>query len=310
MFAFPQNCRSLLTGNRRDKEQHDGDSSNQHPRVVHRIPLLLSWSVNLKLLSAAPFSAEPVEQADPSDHCKIAMASTMISALFMGIRRIPPVLVLWLLLSVFAPSLSSTSDGSKQPSGTGLPVGFSANDFDWRAMVPFLFAATALPGEQAITAMLENSRVLRVYVANEVRAECRADKRPCAAKGDGSTLDGEVDKRIAEIVQEGIFHRHNNAVVDYQLSRQPFPFSEIAAVKSEKKSDAYLMLALADRSYTAAQVQDKYGAPYDTNIFQWYSAFKYRVKNADYTSDAVFEIDPVDGAVIKIAVSVKPRKHR
>jgi hypothetical protein len=234
----------------------------------------------------------------------------MISALFMRIRRTPFVFVLWLLLAVVASFLSVASGGGSQPSGAGAPAGFSANDFDWRDMVPYLFAATALPGEQAITAILENSRVLRVYVANEVRAECRADRGSCAAKDGGSTLEGEVNKRIAQIVQEGILHRHRNAVVDYPLSSRPFPFSEIAAVKSEKKSDAYLMLSLTDRSYTAAQVQDKYGAPYDTNIFQWYSVFKYRLKTPEYTSNAVFEIDPVDGAVIKIAVSLKPKKHR
>jgi len=216
---------------------------------------------------------------------------------------------LWLLLSVFAPPLSGASDGGKQPSGAGVQAGFSASDFDWREAVPYLLAATSLPGEQAVTAMLENSRVLRAYVANEVGAECRAHKRPCVAPGDDLMLDGEVNKRIAEIVQEGIFHRNRNAIVDYELSRQPFPFSEIAAVKSEKKPNAYLMFTLAGRSYTAAQVQDKYGAPYDTNIFQWYSVFKYRVKTADYTSDAVFEIDPVDGAVIKLAISLKPKKH-
>jgi hypothetical protein len=99
-------------------------------------------------------------------------------------------------------------------------------------------------------------------------------------------------------------------VVDYKLATQPFPFSEIAAYKSEKHPDAYFVLALADHSYTAAEVQAKYGAPYDTDIFQWYSVYKYRMDNADYTSKAVFEIDPVDGAVIKVAISLKPRKHK
>ena len=68
------------------------------------------------------------------------------------------------------------------------------------------------------------------------------------------------------------------------------------------------MLSFADRSYTAAQVQAKYGAPYDTSISQWYSVFKYRLDSPRYTTKAVFEIDPVDGAVIKVAVSLKPKK--
>lgn len=233
----------------------------------------------------------------------------MISALLTNVKS-PALLILplALLLSFFAPSLSSAADGNNQSPPTSQAI-FSADDFDWRDVVPYLFVAASLPGEQGIKAVLENSRVLRAYVANDLRAECRRDKNACSAKANGSVLEGEVSKKIDEIVQEGILRRHNTAIVDYPLPRQPFPFSEIAACKSEKHQDAYLILHLADRSYTATQLQAKYGAPYDTNIFQWYSIFKYRLDSPRYTSNAVFEIDPVDGAVIKVAISLKPRKR-
>jgi len=233
----------------------------------------------------------------------------MISALLKDMKPATPLVMLWLLLSVSAPSLSSASDGGNQPPGTSAQAEFSADDFDWREMVPYLFVAAALPAEQGIKAVLENSRVLRAYVGNRVREECRPDKKPCSAKGDGSMPEEEVSKRIDEIVQEGILRRHKTAIVDYPLAHQPFPFSEIAAVKSEKHPDAYFMLALADHSYTAAQVEAKYGAPYDTNVSQWYSVFKYRLDSPHYTSKAVFEIDPVDGAVIKVAISLKPKNR-
>jgi hypothetical protein len=231
----------------------------------------------------------------------------MISALPTEIKLATLLVALSLLLPVFAPSFSIASDGN-HPSGAAAPPAFSADDFDWREIVPYLFTAASLPGEQGIQAVLENSNVLRAYVANEVRSECRPDKNPCTANG-SDTLPPlpheEVSKRIGEIVREGIFHKHKTAIVDYQLTRQPFPFSEIAAVRSEKHPDAYFMLAFADRSYTAAQVQAKYGVPYDTSISQWYSVFTYRLDSPHYTSKAVFEIDPVDGAVIKVAVSLK-----
>jgi hypothetical protein len=214
-----------------------------------------------------------------------------------------------LLLPVFTTSLSSASDGGNKPD-TGPQAQFSAEDFDWRQMVPYLFAASALPDEQGIKAVLENSKVLRVFVANEIRAECMPDKGRCAAEREGFTLQGEVNKRIDEIVREGMVHHHKTASVDYPLEGQSFPFSEIAALKSENRQDAYLVLQLADRSYTAAQLQANYGAPYDTNIFQWYSVFTYRLNSAGYTSKAVFEIDPVDGAVIKIAISLRAKKPR
>jgi hypothetical protein len=217
-------------------------------------------------------------------------------------------LTLSLLFSAFAPS--SPAADANHPPGPGAPAAFSADEFDWRDMLPYLFDAAALPGEQGIQAMLENSKALRVYVANEVRTECSPHKDPCAATIDSSTLDKEVSKRIDEIVQEGMVHRHKLAIVDYKLTRQPFPFSEIAAVKSEKNPETYITLSFVGRSYTAADVQAKYGAPYDTDVVQWYSVFKYRLDNPHYTSKAVFEIDPVDGAVIELAVSLKLKKPK
>ncbi|MGA9507441.1 MAG: hypothetical protein WBV55_02220 [Candidatus Sulfotelmatobacter sp.] len=212
-------------------------------------------------------------------------------------------------LSTFAPSPGNAWGGA-QPPGPGVQTISSADDFDWRDIVPYLFSASALPGEQGIKTVLRNSRVLRSYVANEIRAECRPDKGRCAAKREGFTLEGEVKKRIDGIVEEEIVHRNTIAGVDYSLAGQRFPFSEIAAFKSDKHADAHFILALTDRSYTAAQVQAKYGVPYDTDIFQMYSVFKYRLNSPNYTSKAVFEIDPVDGAVLKIAISLKPKKSK
>jgi hypothetical protein len=226
----------------------------------------------------------------------------------MDIKPATLLAILWFLFSVFVPPLSSASNRSPLP-GAIAQAPFSADDFDWREMVPYLLEAASLPGEQGIKAVLGNSKVLRIYVAGEVRAECGPDKNRCVAKTEGY-IDEEVSKRIEAIVQEGIFRRHKTAIVDYQLSRRPFPFSDIAALKSEKGQDAYLLLELADHSYTAAQVQAKYGVPYDTDVVQWYSVYKYRVDSTRYTSKAVFEIDPVDGAVIKVAISLKTKKPK
>ena len=216
-------------------------------------------------------------------------------------------LLVW--LSAFASSPFSALSDARPPGSAVQPIS-SADDFDWRDIVPYLFSASTLPGEQGIKKVLENSRVLRSYVANEIRAECRPDKGRCAAKREGFTLEGEVNKRIDGIVEEEIIHQKTMAGVDYSLAGQRFPFSEIAAFKSEKHADAHYILALSDRTYTAAQVQAKYGAPYDTDIFQMYSVFKYRLDSPDYTSKAIFEIDPVDGAVLKIAISLKPKKSK
>lgn len=212
--------------------------------------------------------------------------------------------LLILLLFVLAPLFLQASNNGPQPQ-----TQFSADDFDWRDMVPFLFTAAALPGEQGVKAVLENSKVLRVYVGNEVRGQCTPANNPCPAI-DNPVPENDVSKKIDEIVQEGISHRRQKAIVDYKLARKPFPFSEIAAVKSENHPEAYFMLVFADRNYTAADVQAKYGAPYDTDVVQWYSVFKYRMESPHYTSRAVFEVDPIDGAVLKVSISLKMKKPK
>jgi hypothetical protein len=226
----------------------------------------------------------------------------------MAIRPRTFLLTMSFALTWLAWPLRAAED-SRQPSASVAQGEFSAEDFDWREVVPRLTVAADLPGEQGIRAVLENSRVLRAYIENEVREECKREGNSCAAKGDASMLEEELTKRIDAIIQKGIFRQHKKLIVDYQLERQPFPFSEIVAVKSDNQRDAYLILQLAGRSYTAAQLQEKYGAPQDTDIYQWYSIYKYQVDARGYTEKAVFEINPVNGAVIKVAVSVKAKKR-
>lgn len=231
----------------------------------------------------------------------------MIAALSMRMKA-ATVLFSLSFLCVCALEVYGGSDVDKKQPSASVPVPFSADDFDWREMLPYLFVAAALPDEQGIKAVLEHAGVLRAYVSREIRTECRTNRNPCPASADA--LEQEVTKNIDQIVQEGIFHRHKAAIVDYPLAQQPFPFSEVAAIKSEKHPDAYLILQLADHSYRAWQVQAKYGEPYDTNIFQWYSVYEYKQDSTQYTGKAVFEIDPTDGAVLKVAISLKPKKAK
>jgi hypothetical protein len=232
----------------------------------------------------------------------------MMAAPFMDVKSAILPAVALLSLTSLATSLAGVSgSNNSQPVATTAAV-FTADDFDWRETVPSLLTAATLPAQQGIKTILENSGVLRAYVATEIRAECKPDKNPCDTKADGSLAE-EVTKRIDEIVGKEMVSRSKTAIVDYALTRQPFPFSEIAAFKSEKRKDAYIVLTLSDRSYSASSLQAKYGAPYDTDIFQWYSVYKYRLDSPRYNSKATFEIDPVDGAVMKVAISLKSRSR-
>lgn len=231
------------------------------------------------------------------------------------VRINPPIRVLELTLLlpllfilVLDPSPLLAANGND---GTGASSAhpFSAEDFDWREMIPTLARAAELPGDQAVKELLENSGIFRTYIVKQLWAECKADENRCASIDDASSLQREVTRRIDDIVSKSMFTRDKMAIVDYSLDRQPFPFSEVAAYKSQKHQDAYFTLALAGKSYTSLRVKAKYGAPFGDDIVQWYGVYKYRVDNPDYRSEAVFEIDPRNDAVIKIAISLKARKN-
>jgi hypothetical protein len=224
-----------------------------------------------------------------------------------GRLQLKPAVVIFLLGLIYFLSVES-ANASGNPPAAG--AAFSANDFDWRDMVPYLLAAAKLPGEQGIQSIFENSRVLRAYIVRQVRAECTPGNSRCDSSRQGFTVDGETTKRIDGIVKEGLVRRHKSVLINYPFARQTFPFTEIAALRSDKQQDAYLVLEFAGHSYRAADLQAKYGAPYDTDVFDRYSIFKYRLVSADYSSKAVFEINPVDGAVMKVAISLKAKKER
>src|ERR1700683_1303193 len=123
---------------------------------------------------------------------------------FMKSSTLSVSLLLW--LSVFPAPLSSAANGGTQPADIGPQARFSPDDFDWRQMVPYLFAAAALPSEQGIQSVFENSTVLRVHVANQISPECRRDKGGSDAQREGCRMEREVDKRNDGIVREGMVH--------------------------------------------------------------------------------------------------------
>jgi hypothetical protein len=210
-------------------------------------------------------------------------------------------------LSILMASRSAASDSgnSSEPKTTQIS---SANDFDWQEVVPALATAAELPADQGVKELLENCNVLRSYIAAEVRAECISDKNMCAATADKPAFERQVTARIDGIVAKEISTKNKTAMVDYTFS-ESFPFSEVAAYRSQNRPDAYLTLAPADRSYTSSLVKARYGEPFDDDVFQWHGVYKYRLDKPEYRSEAVFEIDPTNDAVVKITISFKPKKH-
>jgi hypothetical protein len=228
----------------------------------------------------------------------------MISALVAAMKT---AIFFPLLVSVLILGLPSAVIGGNPPAGN---APFSANDLDWREMVPYLYKAATQPGEQGLETMLENSKIIRVYIGREIRRECRPGNDRCDSSRPGFSFDSEVNKRIDGIVREGMLHQHKNLFVNYSLGDAPFPFSAVAVLKSDNHQDAYFVLEFAPHAYTGQDVQSKYGAPYDTDVFDRYGVFKYKLNDPNYTSKTVFEINPIDDQVMKIAISVKAKKHR
>jgi len=217
-------------------------------------------------------------------------------------------LMILLLLSSLGPmgsgAASAQSEQASVPSAEGKPD--SADDFDWREMIPLLYRAAGLPPEEAVKLMLENTAVLREYVALELQAQCGPRAPACDSQPASPAL---ITKRIDEVLREGIFTRKNVTRVDY-LMRQPFPFVAVAAMKSRNRRDAFLVLDFAEKSCTAAQIEDRYGSPRDKTIFQWFSMFEYRIDAKAYVARAAFTIDPVSGEAQRVAISLKRKDAR
>ncbi len=235
----------------------------------------------------------------------------MISALLSPMKPITLALTLLVLSGFPRGAWGAGPGGANQPATIiGPPVAFSADDFDWRETLSSLYIAAGLPDEQGIKAVLENSRVLSAYMAIDVQAECSSSKGPCGEQNGGFSLQGEVTKRIDEIVQERTARSHKITHLDYPLTRQPFPFTDIVAMRTANHRDAYLVLDFAEKSYNVGQLRDKYGAPYDTDVHEWYGVYKYRLDTKDYAARAAFEIDPVDGSVLRVAIRLKRKDAR
>ena len=230
----------------------------------------------------------------------------MIAVSVMATKSPSLVLLLAFLLTPSAYRSQALINGNPPPGDAA----FSAEDFDWRETVPYLFEASQQAGALGLQTVLENNNVLRTYVASEARAECRPGNNHCDSSLAGFTLEGEVTRRIDGIVKEGLRREHKSAVVDYPFQSRFFPFTEISALRSDTQQDAYLVLLFADRTYDVTQLRAQYGEPDDTNIFDRFSVFMYRMNTPRYTSKAVFEVNPADGAVMKVAISLKARKRR
>ncbi len=222
----------------------------------------------------------------------------------MGGNGVVRTVIIAVLLSAAPLGLSAEPNESDRPPISQAKV-TSADDFDWRDMLPYLYEAASMPPEQGLKELLENSRVLRAYVAGDVQAHCSDRAQACGAKLSSSALQAEVTKDIDEIVQESLFSKRKVIRVDYALTERPFPFTEIVALKTTNHRDAYLVLDFADESYTATQVQKKYGAPYDVTLFEWYTMHKYKVEMPTYVAKAAFTVNPIDGYVHRVAVSLK-----
>lgn len=209
-------------------------------------------------------------------------------------------LILSFLFAAFVPMSGAVPPSDDAQSAmVGDSVRMDASGFDWRTALPYLDKAADLPDEEGIRELLENLTVFRAYIAKEI-----------ATQDTKTARDAAVTEKIDAVVHEQIFRRHNIARVDYPLTRQPFPFTFVAALKTTKHQDAYLVLYFKEKSYTAAQVQGKYGAPSDATIFGASSLYTYKLDTATYTAKAAFTIDPVSGEVNRVAISLKRKRNR
>lgn len=214
-----------------------------------------------------------------------------------GSVRFPSIVIALLFACMLPPAASPAPADDARSASAAASAAVSAASFDWRAALPELDKAAGLSEEDGIRDLLETLPLLRAYMARELAAQA-------------AVQDQAVTDKIDAVVRQELFHHRDVTRVDYPLKHQPFPFTFVAAVKTRKHHDAYLVLYFADKTYTAAQVQAKYGAPPSASIVGAASLYTYKVDTPTYSARATFTIEPVDGSVDRLAISLRRKPAR
>jgi hypothetical protein len=209
------------------------------------------------------------------------------------------VLVAVILFVVFPPK-----DDSKEPA---LPAPDYQKRFEWADAIPYLRRAAALPPEEAVRLLLQNSVHLRTYVAIELTA-C-ASGPFCNQRVGDPALETEITRRIDDAIKAKLRTGGSVTSADIAFPRQPYPFTFLAALKPHTSRSATLIASLTrGNGLTLTRVINNYGEPAEERTTARGRILVYKAEGADYTSKTEFTVSGNTGETTDVMISVQRRR--
>lgn len=181
--------------------------------------------------------------------------------------------------------------------------------FEFEDTFPTLDRAAGMSPEDAIRLLLQKTAHLRTYMAIELKAGCRSESLDaiCIARLGDPPLEGMITKKIDDVIAARINSKGAITSVDYTLSRQPFPFTVIVALKSNVRPYASLVFYLPDgNSTTLSSIQQRYGAPDEQTVDnESYPLLSYKKTATNYTAKIEFQMDPNSREAKRVSINLQ-----
>lgn len=186
--------------------------------------------------------------------------------------------------------------------------------FKWSDAIPHLYQAAALPPKEAVRVLLQNSVHLRTYVAIELISASKPEDPFRNAELGEPILENAITPKVDEMIAKRIRSEGSLTSVDCVLSRQPFPFTVITALKSHTHPYASLVFDLTEGSGVSARsIKAEYGLPLErtTDPLDGESLLmKYRTETKSYTATTVFKLNARSEQGRSVTVSVQRRTRK
>jgi hypothetical protein len=182
--------------------------------------------------------------------------------------------------------------------------------FDWRDAITPLYRAAALPADEAVKLLLQNTVDLRTNVAIALLTERRSGESNTEpiyhAKLGDPALEAAITQKIDDLVRQRLQSHGDMTSVDCWL-RQPFPYSAIIALKSHTEPYASLVFEMSEGSaLTENGIAMKYGPPQNRAIDEGsFSVTTYQVETKSYVAKAAFQAEPNNSQIRRISISLK-----
>lgn len=183
--------------------------------------------------------------------------------------------------------------------------------FEWSDAIPHLYQAAALPPREGVQLLMQKSSVLRTYLAIGFIISPPPENPFRDAKFGDPDLEKAITTRINEIVRNRLDSSGAITSVDYELSRQPYPYTVITAMKMNTQPYAILIFNLTPRTtLTGKQVEAKHGVPQERGVDRdGHTLITYQTGTKSYTAKTQFQLQQGSDRVRSVSISVE-RKYR